>query len=388
MQAGEQKLSLLKKLCGVAGATSLLLVTGCAGFFQSQYSSSSSSGSGNGDYVYVANAGSNTLNAYEISSAALTAVSGSPYTLTYTPTSVAVTIPNTYVYVGTTAGVYGYSIGTGGVLTQLSSGQALQSCGGSGGVSSLDVSPDGQWLIELANDGQTLCVGQINTTTGLLTAGTPVTYAITGAVPKQVRVAPNGAFIFAALGSGGTLVFPFTTSSGSVSTSGQILTYATTNSDSDNALAIDPNTAFVYIARSGATNPGLWVYSINSTNGALSSQTQTVGGVPYGVATNPHAVSFSKTGTYVYSGDYTDGQLDGFTDSVGQLTATPGTPYNTGNEPVALAYDNSSSYIVAVCQGGSPAVEILGFDANYPGRLYAVSSSAAGTTPTALAVTH
>jgi len=380
---------LLKNLGLAGGIAGLLLMTGCAGFWQSQYStSSSSSNSSNGDYVYVANSGSNTVSAYDISSATLTAISGSPYTLAYTPTSLIVTIPNTYLYVATSAGIYGYSIGSNGALTALENGIALQSCGSSGGISSMDVSPDGQWLVELANDAETICIGKINTTTGTLTAGSPITYSVTGAVPTQIKVAPSGAFMFAALGSGGTVVFPFTTSTGVLSTSAQLLNYANSNNDSDNALAIDSNTAYVYIARSGATNPGLWVYGINSTTGALTSVNQTSTGSAFGIATNPHGVSFNKSGTYIYAGDYTNGLLDGFTAIIGQLTVTPQSPYTTGDEPVAIAYDNSATYMVDVCTGGSPAVQLFAYDANNPGRLYAVSSATAGTTPIALAVTH
>jgi 6-phosphogluconolactonase (cycloisomerase 2 family) len=292
------------------------------------------------------------------------------------------------LYVGTSAGIYGYSIGSGGTLTALENGIALQACGASGGVSALDVSADGQWLVELANDAATICIGAINTTTGTLAAGTPVTYAVTNAVPKMLKVAPSGTLVFAALGSGGTLVLPFTTATGTLSMTDQLLSYASANTDSDNALAIDLNTAYVYIARSGNTDPGLWAYSINDTTGALSTVTQTSTSLPYAAATNPHAVSISKTATYVYTGDYTDGVLDGFTAVTGQLTPTPNSPYTTGDQPIAIAYDNSATYMVAVCYGGSPSVELFGFDATNPGRLYAVSSATAGTNPSALAVTH
>jgi 6-phosphogluconolactonase (cycloisomerase 2 family) len=391
--AEDGQVALLGKLRPVAlmaGLLSGLLMTGCAGFFQPQGSSSGtgSTGSGNGDYVYVASSGTNTINGFEISSATLTAVSGSPFTLSYAPTALAVTIPDTFLYVGTAAGIYGYSIGTGGTLTALENGIALQVCGASGGISSLDVSPDGQWLIELASDGATICVGQINTSTGTLTAGVPVTYSVTTAIPTMIKVAPSGAFVFAALGPGGTIVFPFTTATGTLSTSAQLLSYASANTDSDNGVAVDINTAYVYIARSGSTNPGIWAYSINSSSGALSSVTQTSTGLTYAAATNPHAISFNKTGTYLYSGDYTDGVIYGFTALTGQLTTTPNSPYTTGDQPIALAYDNSSSYMLAVCLGGSPAVDMFGFDVTNAGRLYAVSSGTAGTTPLALAVTH
>jgi 6-phosphogluconolactonase len=367
----------------------MMLMTGCAGFFQNQYSTSTTStGSNDGDYVYVTNSGSNTISALDISSATLSTISGSPYTLSYTPTSIVVTIPNTYVYVGTSVGVYGYSIGTNGALTALDNSIVLQACGSTGGVASLDVSPDGQWLIELAADGLTICVGQISSSAGTLTAGTPITYSVTGAIPTQIKVSPNGKFVFAALGSGGTVVFPFTTSSGSFSSSAQVLNYANTNSDSDNALAIDANTGYLYIARSGSTSPGVWVYAINSSSGALNSTNQGSTSIPYIAVTNPHSIAFNKSGTYLYAGDYTDGTLYGFTAATGQLTPTPGSPYTTGDDPAAIAYDDTSTYMVTVNTGGSPAVQLFGFDSTNAGKLYAVASGTAGTDPIAVALTH
>src|SRR5450432_398365 len=101
------------------GTLGLALATGCGTFFIYPGNLPGGSGSSTGDYVYVANATGQSLAAFSVGTGTLTAISGSPYSLIFSPTAVVVNPPNTRVFVAGTDGTFGYinvySIGTGGV---------------------------------------------------------------------------------------------------------------------------------------------------------------------------------------------------------------------------------------------------------------------------------
>ena len=85
-------------------------------------------------------------------------------------------------------------------------------------VSSIDISPDGNWLFALDLTTAVVDQFQINRTTGALTAVAATPYTVTNAIvlPKAIRVAPNGSLVFIALGTGGDIVFTFNTTSGAL----------------------------------------------------------------------------------------------------------------------------------------------------------------------------
>ena len=179
------------------GIWALSLATGCGNFWV--YPGSLNNGSTNtGDYVYVANQTTGTLAGYVVGTGTLTAISGLPRTLGFTPTSLVVNPANTMVFVaGTSLGI-GYidtfQIGSGGVLSLLMTNGV-----GVADEISMDVSPDGQWLIGLDANGLTLDEYQITATTastGQLTLGNPESYVFpNGAgsvVPGVVKFARMG----------------------------------------------------------------------------------------------------------------------------------------------------------------------------------------------------
>src|SRR5205085_8765851 len=118
-----------------------------------------------------------------------TAISGSPYALTFTPTAAAVNPANTILFVAGANGGVGYiasySIGSTGALTLLTTNSI-----GLADPISMDVSPDGQWLLGLDGNGLTVDEYQINATNGTLTLATGATYVISNAtvVPLAINV--------------------------------------------------------------------------------------------------------------------------------------------------------------------------------------------------------
>ena len=361
----------------------LLFTSGCGGFFV--YPGSTGSGSGGsttGDYVYVANAATSNLAGFAVGTGTLTAVSGSPYTLPISPTALAINPANTILYVAGGTSIYAYSIASTGALSVLNGGSPVAAAT----VASMDISPDGQWLIGLDKTAGVIDEYQINASTGTLTAHS-ATYSAAGTiVPTAIKVAPNAQYVFASIGTAGDLAFPFSTSTGTLSTPTQLVPPAGT---SDNALAVDPNTTYLYIARSG-TGGGLAVYAIG-LGGALGAVT----GSPFAASSQPaseRAVILNKAGTDVYIANYTDDAISGFSIGSGAaLTAISGSPYAAGSLVNALAVDNSGNYLLAAAANGSPDLALYSYDATTAGKLDLSASTATGADPTdaiAIAATH
>jgi 6-phosphogluconolactonase len=376
----------VRRWAAAAIALVMPILTGCSGFFPPVNGGGTTGGTGN--TVYIANQAANSIGAFAIGTGTLTAVANSPVATTYKPLTMVVNPANTLLYVGATTGIFVYFINSDGSLTTPSTGSQPA------GVyaTSLAVSPDGQWLIGLDATTQQLDLFQINATTGALTSvNQPATYSATSGTwqPTLVRFSPDGTLIFAALGTAGDVVFTFNTTTG-VAASSQTL--ATGNvATGDYGLAVDPKTAYVYIARSG-TNGGVAVYSIGS-GGALTPVT----GSPFAAGNGTYSVQLDSTGTYVYGANRTDGTVSGYTITPGTtaaaLTLKPlsGSPYASGSFVQALGNDSTNKYLLAVAVGGSPDLTMYSFDITAPGKLDPATSVATGTDPAgavALALTH
>ncbi len=128
-----------------------------------------------------------------------------------------------------------------------------------------------------------------------------------------------GRLVFAALGTGGDVVFTFNTTSGVLALSQTLPPVSATTSD--NALAVDSTTSFLYIARSG-TNGGVAVYGIGA-GGALNS----VSGSPFAAGNRPISLVIEKTGSFLYAANQVDGTISGYTIGTGGvLSALNGSP--------------------------------------------------------------
>ena len=374
--------------------TALLTTTGCGSFFV--YPGSTDGGGstgGNGNYVYVANAITQTLAGFTVGTGTLTAVSGSPYTLGFTPVSLAINPANTLLFVSgyNNAGtglIYAYSISSTGTLSVLNNGFAMVT--GYEEVA-MDISPDGQWLMGLdgvvTTTSGTLDEFQINASNGALTGPTPAPFTVsnTGAVlPRAVKFSPSGALVFVALGTAGDLVYTFNTASNSGAlVPSQSLSFITATSD--NSLSVSPSGTYLYIARSGVGG-GLAAYTITGGGGTLVS----VSGSPYPAGVQPYSIAVNQASTDVYVASRSDGKIYGYSvASNGTLTALNAAPYTSGIAVTAISMDKSGSYLAAAANGGSPDLTLYSFDAS--ANLVTATSSATGTDPTgpvAIATTH
>lgn len=376
-----------------AAAVSALLplLAGCSGFFVPvNGGGGGGSGGSTGNYVYVANAGRNSVSGFAIGAAStgagtLKQIANSPLPLGYQPAAMAVAPSNKFLYVAGPRGINVYAINANGSLSTPSAGSTVAIAT----VVSLAISPDGNWLIGLDGIQEILDVFEINTVTGGLAATQNAQYPVSQVnnglwVPRMVRFSPNGAMIFAALGTAGDAVFTFNTTTGVAAWAQQSLTLNTATSD--NALAVDNNSAYLYIARSGVGS-GVAVYSI-----ASSGQLNPVKGSPFPAGTQTFSVALDKAGANVYAANRGDSTISGYSIGAGAaLTGLSGSPYTSGLQVTALGADSTGKYLLAAANGGSPDLTMYSFDATTPGKLVAAASIATDTSPAnavAIALTH
>jgi 6-phosphogluconolactonase len=377
-------------LAGVMTAVGLAALTGCSGFFVPVVPVPPGS---TGNFVYVANmtgttaSGTNsatgTVSGFAVGTGTLKALPGSPLTLGYTPIAMAVTRDNKFLYVAAQGNINVYTINADGSLTGANGGTGVAIAN----VVSLDVSPDGQWLVAL--DGTTLQaqvdIFQINSSTGALGVASNGTFPIPNAVivPKMVKVSSNGTYIFAAFGAGGDVVFTFDTSAG-LAIGVQRLTVSKTTSD--NGLAVDSASANLYVARSG-TGGGVRVFTIGA-GGTLNE----IAASPFDSGGQAYTVVLDKSGKYAYAANRTNGTIYGYSIGAGAvLTALNGSPYTSGNLVSSLGVDSTGKYLLAAAFGGNPDLSMYSFDTATPGALVPATSVATGTNPAgaiAVALTH
>ena len=376
-----------RRLLAVGGlAASLLPLTACNGFFQCEKASCTTpvgstpptgtpgtpTPNNTGDYAYIANssAGTTYLSEYSITSGALNSLG--TISLGYIPVQLAVSPNNSFLYVasvpGTASpGIYLYTIGSTGALSAGNNGAALVT----DTIAAMAVSPDGNWLYTVNNDGFTMAEYSVNRTTGALSlvgdlALPGTTCSLSAALPVSqscsIAVSPNGEYVVASLGPSGDAVFSYS-SSGGIGNDGAFTTissgYSVSNPTGDFSVALDGNN-YAYIAQTSS----LTVYGISSLSSIVDEGT-----VSYTEGSAPRAVTLSRKDNYVYTANEGAGTISGFGISgSGQLNEVSGSPVAGPANVSALGADNTGDYLLAV-----------GYNANTGVRLYSIASTGALT---------
>ena len=363
-----------RQLAWMVFAAAAMALTGCDGFFVPNVPVPPVT---TGNYVYVANTVTNSVSGYAVATgttgtATLTAVPGSPVSLQYTPVAMAISRSNKFLYVSSVGSINVYSIGSNGSLTA-TNGTGVTAIN----VTSMDVSPDGQWLLSLGGTSvlAQINVYQINASTGALTLTNTGQTSVANAVivPRMLRISPSGTLVFAALGTGGDVVFNFDTTTGTLFNSQNLAVSATT---SDNGLAVDNATANLYIARSG-TGGGVRVFRIG-TGGSLSEIARS----PFASGGQAYAVVLDSTGKYAYAANRLNSTIYGYAVGTGGgLTALDGSPYGSGTQVTSLDIDSTGKYLLAAASGGKPDLSMYSFDTTTPGMLIPAASVTMGTDP-------
>jgi 6-phosphogluconolactonase len=346
---------------------------------------------------YILNAGSTPQVVGEsVVTGTLTAITGSPWTLEATPYAMAIAPNGDFLMVSTTSGVFAYPITNGelGTGTVVSSDQAF----------AIGVDATNTWLLEAipGTAGVTIGAIPIASTTGA-NNGTEQTISLTIAnatvQPGKMVISGDNANIFVALGSGGTLVVPFTasvtTGTNPIGSKGTIVPLANSGG-SALSVAVDPGTSprLFYIgetlANSAGTSGGLRAFNYSSLASTLSQAT----GSPLasgGLA--PNFILPIASGSYVYvangTGATTAGNVTGFTITASGTTTitysvTTDTATAAGAQPLGLAEDSTSTFVLDVGSLGSPYFDAYTFDATTLGQLDSQITSATAASSIAI----
>jgi 6-phosphogluconolactonase len=366
-------------------------LAGCGDFWQPPSGSSGGSGTTtttlSSGYFFVINQATSQIVAYDINAGSLNQIAA--YTLAASPTAIAMSPSGGFLYVSTVAGIYLYTIGSGGALTLGNNGGVVSS----DPASAIEIDPSGAWLVDAVEgtSGVQLDATPINAS-GIYTGATVGTeqYALANASVHQIAISGDGHFVFIAAGEGGTLLVPFTVGNGNpLASSGNVIPLVTADG-SALSVAVDPGTTprVLYVGEtlaSGGTAGGLRVFNYSSIGTATLTQ---VAGSPFssgGLA--PSAILPLVSGDYVYVGNgqgTAAGNISGFsiTSSSGTTSVASASTVSAGVEPAGLAEDSDSNFLLAVSVGGGSDLECYIFDTTTAGKLDDAINSTTGTDPT------
>jgi len=357
----------------------------CAEVSTTSGTCTATSGSGSGNF-YVLNQNAKQIVGYSIASAALSRISGSPYTLSAAPYSIAIAPNGQFLYVGTAAGIFLYTIQTSGQLMLANNLNAISQ----DIATTMQVDPSGQWLLEAGPNLKELLAIPINTNTGVPLSTTEQFTLLPAATVQQLTVSPDNAHVFVALGSSGTQDITF--AAGQSTPFGSTFNIPTVNpSGAALSVAVDPSSRLLYIgetaAVSGSSNTGgLRVLDYNSLVELASSPFATSGLSPVDILPLPYG---TNKGNYVYVANRTvsgssTGLIQGFfiatSGSTFSVTAM-GSNAAAGIAPVGMVQESKGNYLLVINSGGSPDLQGFTFDSTTAGKLDAGITSATGTDP-------
>ncbi|MFC5865447.1 lactonase family protein [Acidicapsa dinghuensis] len=357
---------------GVAVPLTMALgLTGCSGFF-TPVNNNGGTTTGSTTYAYVTNVNSSgtggTITEYTDTSGVLTAVSGSPITLPALPTSIVVAPNNDFLFVATSLGVFVYTIGTGGALTEGNNGNVAYFNQNGLIPQSVAVDATSSWLIITYQKSTEVDALPIDSTQGVPTGSVYPATSTFAATNPTVVMSPANANVFVSLGTGGVNAFGFSPTATTSTPWGSRVAIPLTSGAinvADNAVAVDPTSTYLYIAEASTATTA--VAGSLRTFPIANLVTSAEKDVPVGIG--PSAILAEPTGSYVYVTNESDGTISGFSASAGVLTALSGSPFSTGKLPVGIAEDSTESYVSVIGYGTNPNLWLYKYDATTAGTL-------------------
>jgi 6-phosphogluconolactonase len=378
------------------GVAAMVLLGGCKGFWDA---TTTTTGGGTGTFpasgvFYVLNAETKQVAGYQFAanSSGPTAVTGGLQTVGALPYTMAVSPAGSFLYVSTVAGIYVYSVGSGGALTIANGGAVISQ----DAAFAMKVDASGTWLVEVVSGQGTVNAVPVSASSGLFdSTRAEKSVALPTFTISQLAMSPASSanpYVFVAMGSGGTAVVPFTATNTASNTNpfGTVsLINLINTAGGANAVAVDPANRLLYVgetvAVSGTQTGGLRVFTIGA-----ASVINEITGSPYPTAgLGPSAIMAGTLDVYVankaVSGS-TDGNVTAFSlTSTGTSTTTFAlTTINTlpaGINTTALGADSTATYLLAANSGGSFDLTTFTFDATTAGKLVAAANVTTGTDP-------
>lgn len=289
--------------------------------------------------------------------AALTPIPGSPFP----PFSMALDLPGSltvdptgkFVFVTGTQGLYAYTIGTGGALTEVTGSPFLT--GANSSPSSVTVDPSGKFVYVANSAKNNLSAFSIDPISGALTPVSGSPFA-TGSAPVSVTIDPSGRFLYVAdqtfSASNNVSAFAISSTSGALTpisgspfTAGAFPLWVT----------VEPSGKFLYvlnIGSGGSSGPGnVSAFVIDGVSGALSP----VPGSPFPVGTQLHSMTVDPSGKFLYVAGGTSFLLPCCVNDVTMYTIDPASgaltglrTFRTRGNAASIAFTRSSTPLAFV----------------------------------------
>jgi 6-phosphogluconolactonase (cycloisomerase 2 family) len=263
-----------------------------------------------------------------------------------------------------TNSVLGFKQASDGVITGLSSGFSTDA-----EPVSLFIHPSGQFAFTANFSGGNVSLFTVDTQKGTFRAATdPTSGSLLGPItagnnPIVVGGTTNGQFLYV-LNQGtpvpnppptGPPLFAGTISAFTVNTADGNLVPLTNNATFPTggvgrvvAMAIAPNSKFLYIAD---VVQGTIAGFLISSGGVLTAMP----GSPFTAGPNPAFIAIDPEARFLYVADNGTNQIFGLTidPNTGALSPISGSPFAAGSKPVSLAIDSAGVFLVAANQGSN-----------------------------------
>lgn len=364
---------------GTSGSVSET-TTLCAAVSTSSATCTASSGTSSGIF-YVLNQETRQIVAYSVASGTLTTIGS--YSLSSAPYSIAIAPSGNFLYVGTSTGIFLYTIGSSGALTLANNTNVISQ----DIATTMQVDSTGQWLVEAGPDLAQLLAIRINSSTGVPTSNSEPYTALPSASVQQLAISPDNAHVFVALGSGGTEDVTF--AAGSSDPFGSVANIPVAKSGGAAlSVAVDPENRLLYIgetaAVSGTNTGGLRVINYNTLVEVSGSPFATGGLAPYSIVPTSYG-SYADDFVYVVNRTVSGssyGNVTGFeVTSAGSALSALSSVVTAGITPVAMVQESKGNYMLLVNSGGSPDLAGYTFDSTTTGKLDSALTSVTGTDP-------
>jgi 6-phosphogluconolactonase (cycloisomerase 2 family) len=344
---------------------------GCKDFWQAPVTTTTTTTTTlSSGYFYVLDQATSQVISYNIVSGVLTEVGA--YSVPSSPLAMAIAPNQAFLYVSTLNGIYVYTISSGTLAIENSSGAITGDPATAMAVDATD-----SWLVEASGVSGFLYALPVSPTTGELVSGTTKAQqvALTGKTINQLAISPNNEFVFVACGANGMAGYAFTPANTDPFGSGPYVASPVENSTAGAAVsvAVDSSNRLVYVGEVAAltSGGGLRAFTLASGGGLTE-----ITGSPFASGgTGPYAILPKSTNDVVYVGNWegtSSGNITAFsitvsnsTYSLSKLSAVA----TTGIRPSSLAEDSDARFVLAESAGGSPYFSAYIFDTTTPSQL-------------------
>jgi DNA-binding beta-propeller fold protein YncE len=286
--------------------------------------------------LYVANYGDGTVSGYVIDreTGALSAVTGSPFSVGGAPVGLALSPSGSLLYVeaGNNQGVsvMGFSVNqTTGALSAVPGNPVASFSGTSpaGAVSPPAFHPGGAYLYFPLSSSSSIAIYQVDATSGSLASLGSV--ATTFSYPSSDAITPDGRFLYATGANSGLLAFSIDTSIGALTA----ISGSPFPGDPEwTAVSVRPSGGFAYTSdcncRTGDDPGSIYGFSLNGQTGVPTA----FGGGAIPAGTLPTALVFDPSGKFAYEVNTYSVDISGYSvdANAGTLAAVPGSPVSIG----------------------------------------------------------